>query len=155
MPWCRVRQYFDSSADTANIFFCPQVSWWFYQKTQTGAESTHYSRLLCKTAHLITFCWDAVPWQTWFKACRRNMKCASGRDLSPKGCCVPAVLILRVTGAYLGYFSLATNPWPSGQNIESENVLKLRNFRILYMCSPSLLSIRVISTMTNTQKQPG
>lgn len=118
-------------------------------------KGTHYSRLLFETAHLITFCWDAVPWQTWFKTCRRDMKCASGCDSSPKSCCVPTVLILQVTGVCLGYFSLVTNPWPSGQNLESENVLKLRNFRILYTWCPSLPSVRVVSTMTNTRKQPG
>lgn len=59
MPWRRVRQCFDRSADTEHIFFCPQVSWWFYQKTQTGVKSTHYPRFLFETAHLITFCWDA------------------------------------------------------------------------------------------------
>lgn len=99
-------------------------------------------------------CWQ-VPWQTWFKACRRDMECASGRDSGPEDCCVPAVLILRVTGVCLGYLSLATNPWPSAQNVESESILKLRNFRILHTYCLSLLSVGALSTMTNTKSNLG
>lgn len=99
-------------------------------------------------------CWQ-VPWQIWFKACRRDMECTSGCDSGSEDCCVPAVLILRVTGVCLGYLSLATNPWPSGQNIEAESILKLRNFRILHTCCLSLLSVGALSTMTNTKSNLG
>lgn len=98
-------------------------------------------------------CWQ-VPWQTWFKACRRDMECASGRDSGSEDCCVPAVLILRVTGVCLGCLSLATNPWPSGQNIESESILKLRNFRILHTCC-LFTPCRGSKYHDQHQKQPG
>lgn len=46
MPWCRVRRYFDSSADTKNIFLCPQVSWWFYQKHRQSQRNTLFQAII-------------------------------------------------------------------------------------------------------------